>query len=221
MDSNHFIKPGTYFKLLCLLLTVVLFSYCTTYNTVTSFGKRKYTKGHFFEPVPKVNTAYTSGGPDITVNTESNMAKETGETLSFIKRTARLGKALFKEMTSTAGANETTDKKGVQQATAIAKSTNTFTTTTISQKENSLNDPYAGHNDHIYKHDDSKKGKYLTLWIVLLGLFFICGALFGTTDWATATTTQGEFGCIFAVLSFVFLIMFIVYLVLWLNALAS
>ncbi len=224
MSSNHFFKAGNFAKFLCLSLTVVLFSYCTTYNNVaSSFGKRKYTKGHFFESVPKINTAYNAGSQNTTVKSEANPQNEVSFNKSLITNTTNAVKAIFTAPATTATVKESTHKKAIEEAATIAKSTSPVATENVSKKESSSNDPYVGQNNHVYKHDDSKQGTFLAGWLICLALSLLLVLLF--VNWADTAnvnnnSTAGT-GCIFGLLLLLSLIGTIVFFILWVVSLSS
>ena len=69
MISTKFIKAQKLFKVLFLFGIVGFFAYCTssTNKLASSFSKRKYTKGHFSDPVAKTNLDYSPYGANITL----------------------------------------------------------------------------------------------------------------------------------------------------------
>jgi len=75
MILTKFIKVQKLFKVLFLLGLVGFFAYCTSSNNkmASSFSKRKYTKGHFSDPVAKANLDYSIYGANSKVASKNEL----------------------------------------------------------------------------------------------------------------------------------------------------
>src|SRR5271154_1061058 len=70
--SNHS-KIIRFSQFILLFGAITFLSYCTSSpKTASNFGKRKYTKGHFSNPVAKVKTEYNPSINNYTVTSTVN-----------------------------------------------------------------------------------------------------------------------------------------------------
>ncbi len=114
--KKHFLKAGSFY-----LASLMLFSSCNSGNkVVSSFGKRKYTKGFFFN-VPSIAKKQTSAKPEELVN----IAKTgNAKTLIKAKNDGREATSLIVGLTAKAqntnGSRELTKSNG-QKAIKVEK----------------------------------------------------------------------------------------------------
>ena len=71
MKSHYLDNSKKVFYLLLLFCVVNLLSFCTSSIKTASFGKRKYTKGHFSDPIGKVRTKFNPGSTPISISNET------------------------------------------------------------------------------------------------------------------------------------------------------
>ena len=206
-----------------LLMVIVTFVFsCNSGNTVASnFGKRKYTRGHFNDPVAKVKTNYSTGTPSAALSqpiiSENNWVENP-----LPVKSSSLEKPDFGTPGSTNQVNLTPNKPAIP---TTAKNNNPESKNNVSLNENSTTGyehPYEhGDQNHIYRRGGSDQaGTYLTVWLVCLALAIICLLLFAAAASSIGSSGIGA-GCLLLTLSGLGFILAIVFFILWIVAIAG
>ena len=222
MLTKYFSKAGNWFKLILLFTGLSFLTYCSSNNSVvSSFGKRKYTKGHFSDPVAKVKTDYMQGNPSISLAQQRIPQNNRTENSLPVKNASGFEKNNFG---ATANAKQPKDKSSIP---FIAQNNNPESKNNVSLKENSTAEyehPYE-HGDHIYRqHGDSDHAEtYMLTWILLVVAALVCILLLSTTavgGIAAATNPVGV-GCLLGGIFVLLIILALVFFILWIVAIAG
>ena len=201
-----------------------MLTYCTSNGgrLASSFNKRHYTKGHFSDPVGKVNTTYKNyKKPAIASTTpkqESTTPNEKAQSASSGNNTSE-------------GVQNNSNSTNTKQATATTVNDNNNAPVTgdnnASAEENaSASNPavdYTGHGDRMAGPPNNANGLLLG-WILCLGLAILIiviyyAILIGGISTGGAGTGIAA-GCIVFVLATMLFIAAIVLFVLWIVAIA-
>ena len=223
MLTKHFSKVRNLLRVTLLFGVVALLSYCTSSpKTASSFGKRKYTKGHFSDPVAKVKMEYKPYDED-KIATSTQAAKSVGTENTTLTKISDKKKEIIGTYVAAAKKVETVvEKQAKSIGHAIAKSP-LVVATNLSLKENSVSNsyPYVEHG-YIHEHgDDNKKSTYLLIWIIALVVSLLC-LLIAAAAFSITTSTAGcSTGCILLSISSLAGLVAIIFFILWLVALSS
>ena len=204
---------------------VVALSYCTTApKTASSFGKRKYTKGHFSDPVAKIKTEYSPYSENNTMASPQPNQKEDVDKSNFINKSEKKDiKANFTAATQTL---KTTISNQVKQTVgAIANNIASSGNNNVSLKENSSvsSQPYDP-GGHPYQHEENNKAStYLLAWLISIIVALICFFLFvgEANNIANGGSAAVSTGCLLLTLMVIAFIAAIVFLILWIVALSN
>ncbi len=220
MNKNYFSKAKRIFSIVLLFVTVGLLSYCTTTG---KFASRKYTKGHFFDRVAKVDARHISS-PKQLIAAVSPKKVETNNTIKQENDNAVSNPQVISQNNLTAGASNLSGQSS--NPTGVSQNSKD---NSISAPENTVTKAAS---DIDYAHDNhqaapSRAGTYLIVWLACIALSLIFFLLIGTIDTnqlngssGQATNALGE-GCLFLTLSIVLGIAGLVFFILWLVALTS
>lgn len=227
MNTNNFatVKKIFIFTLFCIGVTML--SYCTSSGGrgASSFAKRKYTKGHFSDPVAKVKTQYKSyDAPKITANTPKS-ATEYQAGKPGINPSASVPEA-----SGNISSNKSGKKADIYSQSSVTpdnSSTPVAGNNDASVTDNSEAKPWGDHNYgdmHRDDHHGGGPGGLLLGWILCLVGSLLCILIYvaiiaGSASASAGTAAIGT-GCILFTLSGLLFIAAIVLFVLWIVALS-
>jgi len=206
MITTNYLKSGRKHIVLLITTITVLFSACSSSNQIaSSFGKRKYTKGHITSPIVKLKTeykSYTITAPVIPLQ------KVSVENTTLTKTATADVKANF---SAPSKSSIVFNQPGKSPLNAITKNAETNTKDNVSLLENSTNAiniasgvGYQDHNGNAHRHH------YLLDFFLCLLLFIVFGLL-------ALSALSGFFG----VLSWLFGIAAVVFFILWIVSLTT
>ncbi len=213
-----------------VFVTVGFLASCTSSNKVaSSFGKRKYTHGHFSDPVAKVKTNYKPAGPALAIAQPKGVdTKNTPAVQKFNSNTTTVATSDNKATAPVAATNSVTKAKhgllniNLSKSSGLSISSGSTTlslsSNNVSLKENSTNSQ-AGYNEHGSSSSDSGMNHYLKMCLLFLAIWLICILLEIVFAVGTATTgSAGSFGLavLFGLIGWICFIVSIVFFILWL-----
>ena len=206
MISTKFIKAQKLFKVLFLFGIVGFFAYCTssTNKLASSFSKRKYTKGHFSDPVAKTNLDYSPYGANITLAPKNQLQAPPVENTP----------AAVNEKAGIKGTAKSISSKGNE----ITKSPVISYKNNVSLKENMPYNPYHHYGDDNGHDQHSSSGSsFLLAWILCLIASVICFLLLVADAASFGAGIGGGLGagCVLYVLGGFLFIAAVVLFILW------
>lgn len=210
MILKNIIKAQKLFKVLFLFGVVGFFAYCTssTNKMASSFSKRKYTKGHFSDPVAKTNPEYLPYGSNIPAAAKNHLQAQVADNHTSTTDT----KTNFNSPAKTASSN----------SVEITKSSSISYKNNVSLKENLPYNPYHHYNDdNSHDSHSSNASTLLVAWLVCLGVALLCLLLFSSEATTVATGASVGAGCLLLTLMTLAAIASIVLFILWIVAIAQ
>ena len=222
MITKYFSKTGNFFKFVFLCLAIAFLPYCSSSDRgASSFAKRKYTKGHFSDPVAKVKTDYKSYGAATTVSPVNHLQNTGVENTPFTKTTASANNI-------DANSNHANrDKQNTTGGINISKSPAVYGNGNASLKESSASladHPYDHGGGHMYQHGDGDRaGTYLLVWILCLAGAILCFLLLATLSASSVGAGGSELGagCFLLSFSTLLFIAALVFFILWIIELTK
>ncbi len=225
MRTKHLHQLKNFFKFTLLFGAVAFLSYCTTSpKTASNFGKRKYTHGHFSDPVAKVKMEYKpSAEPNLAPTTHANPSENTANNLLVKPSDKNNSKPTF-----TAKATNSVTPSGnrpKQEAGTIAKNESAASANNnISLKVNSGVSAYPYvEQGHPYEHGGGDRSSgLLVAWLLALGVSVLCYLLLiaYAASAASGTSVTAGVGCFLVIFGTFAFIAAIVLFILWIIAIS-
>ena len=198
-----------------LLMVAVAFIFsCNSGSKIaSSFGKRKYTKGHFYDPIAKVKTGFWKSHPTTLVSEQGVAQAPQIDNSTLTKTNSATAKPHFAAWANT----HLLPAKKVKTTGSPPVTATSSNSDNISQNISSQDFPLQA--DHMYSQDvDNMQHTYLLGWIICLAivlLLFLILAAIGSG------TFVNLLGCLYIGLIFIFFVGAITFFILWLVAIAK
>jgi hypothetical protein len=213
---------------LFILLAVAFLSSCNSSNKVaSSFGKRKYTKGHFSDPIAKLkmeykpsNTAALSMAQPKKVEVKNTPAVQKSNTNA--STTVAANNKATNAVANTAGTQTRHEALKVHssKSTGISIAYNKLLTTSeklgaTTTQDNSV----AGYNEHgSASSSSSGMNHYLKMCLIFLAIWLICILL--VVVFAVGSVASGGTGfgaaVLFDLIAWICFLVSVVFFILWL-----
>jgi hypothetical protein len=208
LPASRFSRVVKLLRFFLLAGGIAFFSYCSTSpKTASSFGKRKYTKGYFSDPVAKLKMDYTPFN-SIESNTSYKYSQNTYNQSNNI---------YGYPVTTDAKNNFTVPRKQVsyQNKTGgdvdFKRQSSLQNNTSVKECPAGDDKPSDGYNHRIYSGPDSTT--YLVAWLTCLGIALLIALL-------AAAAGSGNLGCFLTGIGVFAFIAAVIFFVLWLVAIA-